>query len=142
MVDVDVVRRILSSLNESLEHFKIKKNISLKEYKNNRDIQAIVERRLETAIQECIDIGNHIVSQENLGSPSNYGEIFLILIEKGVIDDNLGENLIKMAGFRNVLIHEYKDIIIEKVYDILQNRLSDFYSFAQVILNYLTKSNK
>ncbi len=142
MVDIDVVRRILSSLNESLEQLKTKKNISLNEYKNNRDIQAIVERRLETAIQACIDIGNHIVSQENLGSPSNYGEIFSILIEKGVIDDNLGENLIKMAGFRNVLIHEYKDIIIEKVYDILQNRLSDFYSFAQIILNYLAKSNK
>ena len=49
------------------------------------------------------------------------------------------EKLIKMAGFRNVLIHEYRDILIEKVYDILQNRLSDFYSFAQSILDYLNK---
>lgn len=139
MVDIAVVRRILSSLNESLEHLKSKQNVSFEEYKKDRDIQAIVERKLETAIQACIDIGNHIISQQNLGSPSDYGEIFLILEQKGVINNKQAEKLIRMAGFRNVLIHEYRDILIEKVYDILQNRLSDFYDFAQTILDYLEK---
>jgi uncharacterized protein YutE (UPF0331/DUF86 family) len=96
-----------------------------------------VERRLETAIQACIDIGNHIISQQNLGSPADYGQIFLILAEKGIINSKLSEKLIRMAGFRNVLIHEYRDILIDKVYDILQNRLSDFYDFAQAVLEYL-----
>ena len=45
----------------------------------------------------------------------------------------------KMAGFRNVLIHEYRDILLEKVYEILQNRLGDFYDFARSILDYLDK---
>lgn len=51
MVDVPVVHRILNSLNDGLEHLKSKQNVSLEEYKKDRDIQAIVERRLETAIQ-------------------------------------------------------------------------------------------
>lgn len=76
MVDTDVVKRILNSLNEALEHLKEKKDISLDDYKVNRDIQAIVERKLEIAIQSCIDIGNHIVSQEGLGSPDDYAGIF------------------------------------------------------------------
>lgn len=139
MVDIAVVRRILNSLNESLEHLKSKRDVSLEEYKKDRDIQAVVERRLETAIQACIDIGNHIISQQNLGSPSDYGEIFLILSQKGIINNKQSEKLIKMAGFRNVLIHEYRDILIDKVYDILQNRLSDFYDFARAALDYLKK---
>ena len=139
MVDIAVVRRILSSLNESLEHLKSKQNVSFEEYKKDRDIQAIIERKLEMAIQACIDIGNHIISQQNLGSPSDYGEIFLILAQKGIISDKQSEKLIRMAGFRNVLIHEYRDILIDKVYEILQNRLSDFYDFAQTILDYLEK---
>ena len=139
MVDIAVVRRILSSLNESLEHLKSKQNVSFEEYKKDKDIQAVVERRLETAIQSCIDIGNHIISQQNLGSPSDYGEIFLILFQEGIINGKQSEKLIKMAGFRNVLIHEYRDILIDKVYDVLQNRLSDFYDFAQVALDYLSK---
>lgn len=141
MVDVPVVHRILNSLNDGLEHLKSKQNVSLEEYKKDRDIQAIVERRLETAIQSCIDIGNHIISSENMGSPSDYGEIFLILTEKGVINDEQADKLIRMAGFRNVVIHGYRDILIEKVYDILQNRLSDFYEFAEAILDYLEKIN-
>ena len=137
MVDTDVVKRILNSLNEALEHLKEKKDISLDDYKVNRDIQAIVERRLEIAIQSCIDIGNHIVSQEGLGYPDDYAGIFNILAEKKIIDPELNNKLKKMSGFRNVLIHEYRDIIVEKVYDILQNRLSDFHEFSQVILNYI-----
>jgi len=139
MVDIAVVRRILSSLNESLEHLKSKQNVSFEEYKKDRDIQAIVERKLETTIQACIDIGNHIISSQNLGSPSDYGEIFLILAQKGIINNKQSEKLLRMAGFRNVLIHEYRDILIDKVYEILQNRLSDFYDFAQTILDYLEK---
>lgn len=139
MVDIPVIRRILNSLNDSLEHLKSKQNVTPEQFKRDMDIQAIVERRLETSIQACIDIGNHIISSENMGSPSDYGEIFSILAEKGVIDDNQTEKLVKMAGFRNVLIHEYRDILIEKVYDIFQNRLSDFYEFAKAVLDYLDK---
>lgn len=142
MVDAAVVRRILNSLNESLEHLRSKQRISFQGYKKDRDIQAIVERRLETAIQACIDIGNHIISQQNLGSPSEYGQIFLILTQSGIIDDSLTEKLVRMTGFRNVLIHEYRDILTEKVYDILKNRLSDFYGFAQAILDYLEREKE
>ena len=141
MVDVPVVHRILNFLNNGLEHLKSKQNVSFEKYKKDRDIQAIIERRLETSIQSCIDIGNHIISSENMGSPSDYGEIFVILAEKGIINESQANKLIRMAGFRNVLIHEYRDILIEKVYDILQNRLSDFYEFAQSILDYVKKIN-
>lgn len=139
MVDISVVQRILGSLNESLKQLKSKQGIPLDEYRKNKDLQAIVERRLETAIQACIDIGNHIIAQENFGSPDDYGEIFLILAEKGLINVKQADALVKMAGFRNVLIHEYRDILLEKVYEILQNRLGDFYDFARSILDYLDK---
>lgn len=142
MVDVATVRRILNSLNEALEHLKSKQDVSLEEYKKDRDIQAIVERRLETAIQACIDIGNHIVSQQNWDSPSDYSEIFSILAEHHVLSEKQRDRLIRMVGFRNVLIHEYRDILLDKVYDILENRLSDFYDFAQAILEYLNKVKK
>lgn len=137
MVDKSVVYRILGSLNDSLAHLESKRNVSFETYRKDKDIQAIVERKLEISIQACIDIGNHIVSQGNLGSPSDYGEIFLILSEKGIISPEQAGKLVKMSGFRNVLIHEYRDILIEKVYDILQSRLSDFYEFAQSSIKYL-----
>ncbi|MDD5434603.1 MAG: DUF86 domain-containing protein [Nitrospira sp.] len=44
-----------------------------------------------------------------------------------------------MAGFRNILIHEYASVDISKVYDVLQNRLNDFKKYAGFIDNYLSK---
>ncbi|MFH1645725.1 MAG: DUF86 domain-containing protein, partial [Candidatus Omnitrophota bacterium] len=136
MVNVDVIQKILNSLKDNLSELKAKQAVEFEEYKKSKDIQAIVERRLETSIQACIDIGNHIISSENMGTPSNYGEIFLILMQNSVIDQAQADKLSRMAGFRNILIHEYRDILIDKVYDILQNELKDFYSFVDVVLNF------
>jgi len=44
------------------------------------------------------------------------------LSEKEIISSEDAEKLVKMAGFRNILIHEYRDILIEKVYDILKGK--------------------
>jgi len=140
MVDTEVIKKILCSLDEGLEHLKSKKDVSWEEYQKDKDIQAIVERRLETTIQACIDIGNHTISQEGMGTPNDYGEIFTILAQNGIIENKEAETMIKMVGFRNVLIHEYREILTKRVYDILQNRLGDFNTFAKRIIEYLNKS--
>ena len=62
MVDKSVVYRIMGSLNDSLAHLESKRNVSFEAYRKDRDVQAIVERKLEISIQACIDMGNHIVS--------------------------------------------------------------------------------
>jgi len=141
MVDVDLVNKILGSLQEGLNRLKSKQNVSIRDYQKDKDLQAIVERKLETSIQACIDIGNHIISHDELGIPNNYGEIFNILAQHGVIPDNVAGVMAKMAGFRNVLIHEYREIIIERVHNILQTGLGDFYAFAQHIIKYLEKKS-
>ena len=44
----------------------------------------------------------------------------------------------RMAGFRNIIAHDYVDIDYDKVYDILQNRLIDIEEFLEVV-NKFTK---
>ncbi|AAB84915.1 MAG: hypothetical protein Kow0021_16710 [Methanothermobacter thermautotrophicus] len=44
------------------------------------------------------------------------------------------------AGFRNLLLHMYAEIDIEKVYGYLQNNLDDINNFARFIAEYLKKS--
>lgn len=138
MVDIDVINRILTSLNENLNHLESKKGTPFEEYQKNRDIKAIVERKLETSIQACIDIGNHIISQENMGIPNDYGEIFVILGQKNIIPQEIVEAMVKMAGFRNVLIHEYRELLEKRVFTILQSGLKDFYNFSQAIIEYIS----
>lgn len=51
MVDYAVIQRILESLKDSLDHLKTKQGIPFEKYRKDKDLQAIVERRLETSIQ-------------------------------------------------------------------------------------------
>lgn len=46
-----------------------------------------------------------------------------------------------MAGFRNILVHHYLDVDIEKVYSVLQDELDHFLEFVKYVEKYLSKTN-
>jgi hypothetical protein len=49
------------------------------------------------------------------------------------------EKLEKMAGYRNRLVHYYKEISNEEIYEILQNDLGDLEKFLKEIEKFLNK---
>lgn len=55
------------------------------------------------------------------------------------ISEKLVNNLIGIANFRNILVHEYDKIDREIIYEKLQNNLDDFKNFKKEILSFLNK---
>ena len=45
-----------------------------------------------------------------------------------------------MAGLRNILVHEYVDIDLTKIYEILHKHLDDFYNFINYINQFIEKN--
>lgn len=140
MVNVSRIQKKLGELEIYVEGLLDKQGISRKEYLDDRDTQDIVERRFEKAIQASLDIVSHIVSSENFREPENYGDLFEILREREILSETISEQMVEMAGFRNVLAHEYSDIRNERVYAHLQN-LDRFRDFASEVHNYVSKKN-
>jgi uncharacterized protein YutE (UPF0331/DUF86 family) len=99
-------------------------------------LRDIVERNLEIASQCCIDVCHRIIALENARKPVDYYEAFLILGEIGALPAALAQKLAPMAGFRNILAHEYLVVDWDRVYQILQN-LGDMKSFRDVIRQWL-----
>lgn len=136
MVDIDLIRSKIGYLQNNLNRLKQKACITLPQLKDDLDAQDIVLHNLQLAIQICLDIGNHIIADESWEIPNSLGDIFFILYRHKVISSKMAETLSSMAGFRNLLIHEYEQISIEKVYDILRHRLGDFDTFCKELANY------
>ena len=112
-----------------LEPLKTK---SRDEFDHDPYLRDIVERNLEVAAQACIDIANRIISVEELEKPSDaYGAIEM-LGKAGVLPTALARRLAPIAGFRNILVHEYLEIDWDEVLNNLQ-RLGDLYEFAEYI---------
>lgn len=101
-----------------------------------RDPGYLVERSLEVALEAVLDIGRTLIALERLPKPSTNEAVFEILVEAGIISEGLGERMRGMAGFRNILVHEYLIIDPDKVFENLK-RVSDFEDFGKEIGRYL-----
>lgn len=136
MVDPDRLRSGLGSLETYLRGLEEKQSFSREAYRQDRDLRDVVERRFEKAIQRSLDIAGHVVAAEGYREPTNYGDLFDILGEEGVLPPSVAEDMVEMAGFRNVLVHEYARIDDDRVYDHLQD-LERFRAFARALSGFL-----
>jgi len=100
-------------------------------------IYGTAERNLHLAIECLLDIGNHIISDSGYPKPETYADIFRILRDREVISPSLLQELEGMAGFRNLLVHDYLRIDREKVYGILKEKLPSMKRLGEIFANLL-----
>ncbi|ACK41836.1 MULTISPECIES: type VII toxin-antitoxin system HepT family RNase toxin [Dictyoglomus] len=118
------------------------KDYSLEEFKSGENF-AIAEHYLRRALEAVFDIGNHILSRIPGIRVSTYKDIALKLGEYGIIPGKFAkEVLVKMAGYRNRLVHFYAEVSIEELYYIIQNNLNDFDEYLKYIKDLLENPEK
>jgi uncharacterized protein YutE (UPF0331/DUF86 family) len=95
--------------------------------------ERFVEHTLQIAIQAALDAASHIVSDGRYGEPRNNRELLGLLVKEGWLQVSLGEELQRMVGFRNILVHGYEVVDLDIVADVLENHLGDLLAFAETI---------
>ena len=95
--------------------------------------ERFVSHTLQLAIQSVLDIASHIVSDERLGEPATYRELFTLLERNGWLGPRLAGRLRDMAGFRYLLVHGYAAVDLAVVEEVLSERLEDLGEFAREI---------
>jgi uncharacterized protein YutE (UPF0331/DUF86 family) len=98
--------------------------------------QDIIERNLQVAAQSVIDIANRIISLDALKKPRDYYEAILILGQAGILPSDFAQKLAPIAGFRNILVHDYLEIDWEEVNSNLQN-IGDLETYMQHVKNWM-----
>lgn len=106
----------------------------------DENLYASAERHLEVAIQACLDIANHLVAALGLERPrKESGEAFLSLSKAKILNQDLAETMQRVAGYRNILIHEYLEIERHHTYLNIQKGLNDLVNFGREIEKFLRK---
>jgi len=133
MVNKDVLNVRLAKLNAYLSDLYEVRQKTKEEFLGDKIIRGYVERTLQLAIEICLDIAHHIISDNGWEEPESNRETFTILARHHVIHSDDIDELAKMAGFRNILVHNYIEIDPEKVYECLQYGLEDIAGFGKSI---------
>jgi len=134
------IERRLDELNERLARLEPLSHKSRSDFDEDAYLRDIVERNLEIAAQCCIDISNRIISLEKTQKPRDYHEAIIRMGELGVLPSEFARSLAPIAGFRNILVHEYLSVDWDEVYKQLQN-LDELVKYAGFVEEWLRKRN-
>lgn len=135
-------KRILAKLDEIDQYLGELEEVipgSCGEYKSSVEKRRAAERLLQITIEAVMDTCALLVKELKLGLPSAEEE-FLEKLKGKVLEPATIDNLKKMKSFRNILVHGYAKINDEKVFEILEDRLSDFDDFKRQVLKFLRTS--
>lgn len=139
MVDRKIVLKHLDELENCIKQLNKHKNCSARQLLSDLDLRWSVERGLQLAIQNVLDVSSHILVDMGVNGLEDYTAIIDQMGVKKVIPAEFAKKIRGMAGLRNVLVHDYVDIDTEKLHDLLVNRLGDFKKFAKYIADHLAR---
>lgn len=109
---------------------------SLEELREDDVASAATERRLHLALECCLDMGQVIIAHEGARRPDDYREVVEILAEIGVLDEGFADDFAPAAGLRNILVHRYAEVDLERVHRYLQEELPDLRRFHEAVAAY------
>ncbi len=135
-LDAEVVDARLRELSRRLRRIAARRPASAKSLSADEDLQDILARNLEVAIQTCVDIAYHLCGAHG-AVPATATEAFAELAKRGVIDRALAGRLQLAVGFRNVLVHEYTAIDWKIVIQVMRTGTRDLADFGKAVLKML-----
>lgn len=92
---------------------------------------------LQESVEAALDVAGHIVASSGFRHADDYSDLFAVLAEEGVLEDDLAEPLQEMARFRNLVVHRYDEIDPKRVWDIVREDRHDVAEFFTVVFDAL-----
>ena len=135
-LDAEVIDARLRELSRRLRRVAARQPASVKALAADEDLQDILARNLEVAIQTCIDVAYHLCGAHGV-VPATAAEAFSKLAKRKLIERGLAGRLQLAVGFRNVLVHEYTGIDWKIVMRVMRTGTRDLAAFGKAVLRML-----
>jgi len=138
MVDRRRVEEIFRNLDGYLAQLRTLQRCSQSELTEDPIRLGATKYYLQVAVESCIDVANRLIARQGWRKPNSFADVFAVLGEAGLLEQTFARTLMRMAQFRNRLVHLYWDVDGPTIYQILQENLGDLEHFEAIVLGYLT----
>ena len=140
-VRAEVVRRKLLDIQESVGRLRSWLPTTVERLEQDFLFRWAVERGFQVAAESLFDVGTHILAGEFQESVDEYREIPTRLIAREVLSAATARRLESLAGFRNVLVHDYAKVDLRRLHSALE-RLDDFEAFVADVDAWLSSTGR
>ena len=142
MVDTDLILAKAGSMKKHLNRVFKKRETDLRTFLKDIDRQESILFNIQMAVQNCIDIAAHIISDQGLGVPGSTNEMFYLLEENGYLDNEITEKMVKAVSLRNLIVHEYSKIDLDQIFEVAQKDITDLNEYLKSIFKKLDLADK
>jgi len=126
--------RFIETCLQELKPFSV---MTKEKFLSDRKNPPFVESYLRRALEAVFDIGRHILAKTYGFKEIEYKVIAKELGNKGVITKELSDVLYVMAGYRNRMVHFYREVTPEELYQIVHHNLKDIERFNVEIVTFV-----
>ncbi len=129
--DIERVGKICSDIRSYLKDLQDLKILQVSDLEDKRNFYA-VSMVLFSLLNRILDLGSEMAIANDLGIPTTYRDIFVILQKNGIIDEDCAKEMSRLVTYRNLLSHEYQQITREQVFE-LTRKAGTIKKFALLI---------
>ena len=142
LYDQEKMAKLVSEFRKSVSRLQKLKELGQQKFLSDPDKIASAKYHFIVVIESSIDMCNHIISRNGYRVPEDYGDTFRVMSEEGAFDIKFSGQLVKMAKFRNRLVHLYWEIDDTTIYKILEGNLGDLNKLIKLIAGFLKWDTK
>lgn len=125
MVDEAVLAKKLAAIRDAVARIREVLPRSAEAFRENRTAREIVILNLFVGLQEAIALATHWLADEGWDVPQNYGDAFMALAERQILERDLAERLRAASGLRNLIAHQYGVVDAGRIFDLASNDVED-----------------
>lgn len=136
-MDSLILSEKLEALRRCIERIESRRTDTAEALRRDADRQDILSLNLTRAVQLCVDMAVHVLSDTEQPAPQTMGEAFDLLAAEGAIPASIADRMRSAVGFRNIAVHNYQAVDWDIVHAIAHEGLEDFRHFARHMANLL-----
>lgn len=144
MLNQVFILRKIKLIQEDLARLESLKDLTLEALGRDAISYAAMERLLERIVTRAIDINRHVLAELGSGREQvkTYEDTFMALSDLGIYPADFGKEIAPSAGLRNVLVHEYDQVDITKVYQSAAEALEQYAAYCDFLLKLVDKQEQ
>jgi len=139
VVKTRLVLERLHALNEYIRLLEPYREWDIQRLTKDQIVYGGVLHYLQLSAQVVMDVSAHLQVELGLERVSDYRGAILSLSKAGALPLQFAERVSALAGFRNILVHEYLIIDPLKVSEALHGGLDDLRAFVMHITDFLRR---